>query len=187
MYVRDLATLTGRFGTVYADPPWPYDNGRTRGAAVGHYPTLRVAEIAALPIPALTAPAAHCHLWTTTSFLFEARGVLDAWGFAYKSQLIWIKPDVGMGNYWRVSHEILLLGVKGRAAFRDRSLPSWVSVPRGEHSRKPDQVRRLIERVSPGPYLECFGRDVTPGWTVWGNSPPDTLFTSREAYGHAAD
>lgn len=170
--IADLAELVGegrRFATVYADPPWRYANSGTRGAAGRHYRTMTIDEIAAMPVARLAADRAHCHLWTTTSFLPAALDVLRAWGFTYKSQLIWAKPTLGMGNYWRVSHEILLLGVRGGLPFADRSCRSWFEAPRGRHSEKPWRVRNRIERVSPRPYLELFGRELVEGWTVFGN------------------
>jgi N6-adenosine-specific RNA methylase IME4 len=76
---------------------------------------------------------------------------------------------MGIGNYWRVSHELLLLGVRGRCPFEDRSRKSWLQADRTEHSRKPREVREAIEKVSPGPYLELYGRERIHGWTVYGN------------------
>lgn len=128
-------------------------------------------EICAEPVSELATENAHLHLWTTNGFLREAFTVIDAWGFEFKSSLIWIKDKIGMGNYWRVSHEFLLLGVRGNLTFGDRRLPSWVFSSRATYSRKPARVRALIERASPGPYLELFGREDLPGsaWTVYGN------------------
>jgi N6-adenosine-specific RNA methylase IME4 len=176
-WLEDLVSQGATFGTVYVDPPWSYDNRRTRGAATDHYQTMSTAEIAALPVSKLVAPSAHLHLWTTTSHLFECPAILEAWGFTYKSQLIWCKP-MGLGNYWRVSHEILLLGVKGKAPFRHHALKSWLVCARGPHSNKPEEVRHFIEQASPGPYLELFGRRPTPGWTVFGDQIERNLFES---------
>jgi N6-adenosine-specific RNA methylase IME4 len=170
--IADLAELASRgilYGTVYADPPWKYGNQASWASTDDHYPTLTVEEIAALPVAALAAGEAHLHLWTTNAFLPDAFAVLRAWGFAYKSAFVWVKPQVGLGNYWRVSHEFLLLGVRGECPFRDRSLRSWLEADRGRHSTKPDPVRLLIEKASPGPRLELFGRRQAEGWTVWGN------------------
>ena len=83
---------------------------------------------------------------------------------------------MGIGNYWRVSHEFLLLGVKGGLVFADHGQMSWLRHDRIGHSRKPEQVRRIIEKVSPGPYLELFGRRTADNWTVWGNEIERTLF-----------
>ncbi len=158
-----------RFGCILADPPWPYDNQGTRAATKGHYKAMSLEQIKALPVAELAAKKSHLHLWTTNAFLFEAKEVLDAWGFEYRSAFVWVKPQMGLGNYWRVSHEYLLLGVRGGAGFLDKSKKSWIEEPRGKHSAKPESVRRMLEDVSPGPRLEMFARKATKGWMSWGN------------------
>jgi N6-adenosine-specific RNA methylase IME4 len=137
---------------------------------------MSVDEISQLPVSLVAERNAHLHLWTTNSFLFEARRVIDAWGFTYKSCFVWVKDQMGLGNYWRVSHEFLLLGVRGRVRFADLSLRSWLQATRTSHSTKPDKVRELIERASPPPRLELFGRRTCPGWTVHGNDVQPRLF-----------
>ncbi len=179
--VFDLARLVeqgAKFSTVYADPPWPYSNTAARGAAENHYRTMSLCAIGGEPVKELVAENAHLHLWTTNAFLREAFEVIRAWGFRYKSCLIWIKPQMGMGNYWRVSHEYLLLGVRGNLRFRDHTCQSWQVARRTRHSRKPFLFRELIERVSPGPYLELYGREEQPRtqWTVYGNQIERRLF-----------
>ena len=167
-----------RFGSVYADPPWRYENRASRGAAENHYDTMSVDAIASLPVAKLVAEQAHLHLWTTNAFLFEAIKVIEAWGFSYKSCLIWIKPQFGNGNYWRLSHEFLLLGVRGSLTFSDNAQQSWLVAERTKHSAKPRVFRRLIESVSPGPRLELFARNQAEGWTTWGNEIQPDLFDS---------
>lgn len=157
------------FATIYADPPWKYDNQATRAATDNHYPTMTVDELCELPIERLAASNAHLHLWTTNAFQFEAKQVMEAWGFEYKSTFVWVKPQMGIGNYWRVAHEYLLLGVRGSCTFMDKSLKSWAEFERTEHSAKPEAVREMIERASPAPRLELFARSPVEGWTVWGN------------------
>ncbi|MCY2962665.1 MAG: MT-A70 family methyltransferase, partial [Planctomycetota bacterium] len=136
------------------------------------------AEIQSEPVRELAADRAHLHLWTTNGFLGEALELLEIWGFEYKSCFVWVKPQLGCGNYWRVSHEFLLLGVRGGLPFQDHSQMSWMSASRMEHSRKPGRVRMLIEQVSPGPYLEMYGRSEIPDsdWTVYGNRVEHRLF-----------
>lgn len=171
--VSELDTTQPAFGTVYADPPWQYGNQGTRAATDNHYPTMDVDDICELPVAKVVLPDAHLHLWTTNAFLFDAKRVMEAWGFEYKSCFVWVKPQMGIGNYWRVSHEFMLFGVRGSAPFRDRSLMSWASFDRTKHSAKPSEIRQLIERASPGPYLEMFGRQQVNGWTVFGNQITD--------------
>ena len=177
--VQSLETLTERghrFGTIYADPPWPYSNRGTRGAAGDHYETPSLEWIRDLPVEKVAADASHLHLWTTNAFLRDAFDVIEAWGFEYKSCFVWVKPKIGMGNYWRVSHEFLLLGVRGALSFADKAQRSWMEHEIGKHSRKPDRIREVIEKVSPGPRLELFGREAVEGWAVWGNQVDQDLF-----------
>jgi len=168
-----LIEAGNQFACIYADPPWRYGNQGTRSATDGHYPTMCLDDIASLPVADLAADDAHLHLWVTSSFLFEAEYILRSWGFDYRSSFVWVKPQLGLGNYWRCAHEFLLLGVRGSAGFNDHSLRSWIREPRGLHSAKPEVVRSLIEQVSSGPFLELFGRRPEPGWTVWGNQLVD--------------
>jgi N6-adenosine-specific RNA methylase IME4 len=138
--VESLYELIGsnvRYPTIYRDPPWRYDNAASRAAAENHYATMPFDDIKRLPVSELAAKNEHLHLWATTSFLREALTLIDAWGLGYKSCLVWIKDQIGMGNYWSISHEYLLLGVRGSLRFGDRSRPSWVGARRNGHSRKP--------------------------------------------------
>ena len=186
--VADLDALVAsgkRFGCIYADPPWRYDNQATRASTGNHYAAgekndhtgMSVQQICELPVRELAADDAHLHLWTTNSFLFECPRILEAWGFEFRSSFIWVKPQIGLGNYWRNSHEFLLTAIRGDAKrFNDHSLQSWIECSRGKHSDKPEQIRALIERASAGPFLELFGRRVAPGRAVWGNQIERTMF-----------
>ena len=176
-----LAASSRRFGCIYSDPPWLYDNQGTRAAAGNHYLGLTVDQLCDLPIKQLAADDAHLHLWTTNAFLFDAPRIFAAWGFEYRSSLIWVKPQMGIGNYWRNSHEFLLTAIRGNAKrFNDHSLMSWLECDRGAHSAKPEQIRSMLEKSSAGPYLEMFGRRVAPGWTVWGNQIERSIFHPSE-------
>lgn len=184
--VDDLQGLVGsgrKFGTIYADPPWIYANQGTRAATGNHYDGLTVDELCDLPIRELAADDAHLHLWTTNGFLFDCQKIFDAWGFEFRSSFIWVKPQMGIGNYWRNSHEFLLTAIRGNAKrFNDKSLKSWLECDRGAHSAKPEQVRAMIERASVGPYLELFGRRSAENWVVWGNQIERSIFdAARDA------
>lgn len=176
--VESIAALDGhRFGCIYADPPWAYSNQATRASTDNHYCTMSVDDLCAMPISGLAADDAHLHLWTTNAFLFDAKRVIEAWGFEFRSVFVWVKPQMGIGNYWRVSHEFLLTAVRGDAKrFNDKSLMSWGQFDRGKHSAKPEEVRSMIERASHGPYLELFGRKAVGNWTVYGNQIEQRLF-----------
>jgi len=135
---------------------------------------MSIDAICAEPVEQLSDDNAHLHLWTTNAFLLDAFDVLEAWGFEYKSCFIWVKPQMGLGNYWRLSHEFLLFGIRGSLKFADRGQKSWLSANRTQHSRKPEAVRQLVELVSPPRYLEMYGRQLplNPDWTVYGNQLP---------------
>lgn len=174
--LQELVASGQKFGTIYADPPWRYNNQGTRAATDNHYDgDMSIDEICAMPIGELAADKCHLHLWTTNAFLFECPKIFDAWGFEFKSTFIWAKPSFGIGNYWRNSHEIMLLAVKGGQTALSRSEKSWIECKRGGHSAKPEIARHMIERLSPGPFLELFGRSPRTGWTVFGNQIVEEL------------
>jgi N6-adenosine-specific RNA methylase IME4 len=177
---------TGKVRVIVADPPWRYGNAGTRANAEGHYDgTMTVPDICALDVQVKewTDDDAHLYLWTTAGFLRDAFDVMEAWGFEYKTFLAWVKPQMGMGNYFRVSSELVLFGVKGRLPIEDRGIKNWFEARRGRHSAKPQTFYDLVQRASPGPYLEmfsrCYAADSLPGtchctkcargWQVWGN------------------
>lgn len=181
----DLLATAGavRFGTVLADPPWQFQN-RTGKMAPEHkrlsrYPTMMLDEICALPVARVAEARSHLYLWVPNALLPEGLRVMEAWGFAYKSNLIWYKtrkdggPDRrGVGFYFRNVTEILLFGTRGRDVRTldpGRSQENVIASCKREHSRKPDEQYPLIEACSWGPRLEMFARGPRPGWTVWGN------------------
>lgn len=188
--VTDLQTLIDggqKFRTIYADPPWQYGNQGTRAATDNHYPTMPLDDICALPIIEIAEEQAHLHLWTTNAFLFDAKTVMEAWGFEYRSVLIWNKPQVGIGNYWRINHEFLLLGIRGGLQFNDTDEAmqarqrSVVEHSRIGHSKKPEHFATLIEKVSGPPFIELFARNTRKHWTVWGNQVERSVFDSEVA------
>jgi N6-adenosine-specific RNA methylase IME4 len=166
---RVQSGLQEPYGCIYADPPWAYENQATRASTDNHYVTMSVDELMKLPVGEVAAERSHLHLWTTNAFLFECPRIFEAWGFEFKSSFIWVKPQMGMGNYWRNAHEFLLLAVRGGQTALDRSQRSWQEAQRKAHSAKPESVRSLVQKLSPGPYLELFGREFVDGWTVFGN------------------
>ena len=174
--LEDLLSEEVRFQCLYVDVPWEFRNQASRAAATNHYCTLDIETVKSLPIPLLAAETAHLHLWAPNAMLEGCLDVIGAWGFEYKTNFAWVKPNLGLGNYWRSSHELLLLGVRGSLPFRVKDQRSWHEAPRTEHSTKPDSIRAIVERVSPGPYLELFGRRTVPGWTVFGNQVERRLF-----------
>lgn len=165
-----LLETEATFGCLYADPPWHFANTATRGAAAQHYPTMALAELMALPVAQLAAPQSYLHLWTPNALLPEGLQLMAAWGFTYKTNRCWHKDRLGTGNHVRNTHELLLIGTRGTLSALVHDVPSCISLPREcEHSAKPALFRDDAARMSPGPYLELFGRCPVPGWVVWGN------------------
>jgi N6-adenosine-specific RNA methylase IME4 len=177
-----LPCLSGKFGTILADPPWRFQN-RTGKVAPEHrrlrrYPTMTLDEIAEMPIAEHAAEKSHLYLWVPNALLREGLDVLDAWGFTYKTNIIWFKvrrdggPDGrGVGFYFRNVTEVLLFGVRGqlRTSAPGRRQVNVLSTRKREHSRKPDEAYDIIEDCSPGPFLELFARAPRDAWKQWGN------------------
>lgn len=179
-----LAFCQGKtYATIYADPPWRFQN-RTGKVAPEHkrlnrYETMELAEIEALPVGQIACAKSHLYLWVPNALLPEGLAVMKAWGFAYKGNIIWEKvrkdgqPDGrGVGFYFRNVTEILLFGIRGennRTLAPARSQVNLIRTQKREHSRKPDEMVALIERCSPGPYIELFARGDREGWDMWGN------------------
>ncbi len=170
------------FGTILADPPWRFTN-RTGKVAPEHkrlnrYETLSLDEIKAIPVSKVTAQKCHLYLWVPNALLQEGLEVLKAWGFTYKSNIVWHKvrkdggPDGrGVGFYFRNTTELILFGVKGNVRTLDpgRSQVNIIRTQKQEHSRKPDELYEIIEKCSLGPYLEIFARGKRKGWDVFGD------------------
>ncbi len=170
MSTRPFPSSLVRYRTILADPPWGTRNQQGGYGAVRHYPLMTTAEICALPVSRLAEDDAHLWLWVTNGDIFETGpAVMGAWGFSYRSCLTWIKPRFGLGHYLRNQTEHLLLGVRGRAPVLFKGQGTWTYAPLQEHSHKPEEQYAIIERCSPGPYLELFARRKQPGWHSWGN------------------
>ncbi len=158
----------GGFATILVDPPWPLQGGEK------HYRTMSLARIKALPVGQLAARDAHLWLWTTNALLPKAYEVAEAWGFTVRSPLTWVKFRLGLGGRYQLRNatEQLLFCTRGKAPLGSRSQPTWFNAPVTEHSRKPAEQFAIIERVSPGPYLELFARrrpESNQPWAVWGD------------------
>jgi N6-adenosine-specific RNA methylase IME4 len=181
----DLLQACGRmsFRTVLADPPWQFQN-RTGKIAPEHrrlsrYGTMKLEQIVALPVQGVLADTAHLYLWVPNALLPEGIRVLHAWGFQYKSNLVWhkIRKDGGsdgrgVGFYFRNVTELVLFGVRGRnvrTLAAGRRQVNLLATRKREHSRKPDELYAIIEACSEGPYLELFARNTRRGWKGWGD------------------
>lgn len=172
------ALPAGPFDVIYADPPWRFaSNSEAKPGrnARRHYPTMTVAEIAALPVREIAARDALLLMWVTVPLADRAPEVMRAWGFRYVSQVVWVKSRIATGYWARNRHEPLLIGTRGRfpcpkpALFGD----SVILAPTREHSRKPDEARAVLDaKLGHLRRIELFARSAAPGWTVWGNEAP---------------
>jgi N6-adenosine-specific RNA methylase IME4 len=182
---QDLLNRHGdkRFATVLADPPWQFQN-RTGKVAPEHrrlsrYGTMDLQAIMELPVSQLSADTSHLYLWVPNALLPDGLRVLEAWGYTYKSNIVWrkIRKDGGsdgrgVGFYFRNVTELVLFGVKGKNARTlqpGRTQVNFLETRKREHSRKPDEFYDIVESCSPGPYLEMFARGPRDNWSVWGN------------------
>lgn len=172
----------GSYTTILADPPWQFQNRTGKVAPEHHrllrYRTMPLGEIMDLPVGSVATDRAHLYLWVPNALLFEGFQVMKAWGFNYKSNIVWLKvrkdggPDGrGVGFYFRNVTELVLFGVRGslRTMAPGRTQVNLMATRKREHSRKPDELYGLIESCSPGPYLELFARFRRTGWQQWGN------------------
>jgi N6-adenosine-specific RNA methylase IME4 len=185
-----------KFGSILADPPWQFQN-RTGKVAPEHkrlsrYGTLSLEDIKSLPVPKISDEPCHLYLWVPNALLPEGLAVMDAWGFQYKSNLVWHKirkdggPDGrGVGFYFRNVTELILFGIRGKNARTlqaGRRQVNFLASRKREHSRKPDEQYKLIESCSRGPYLELFARGQREGWAAWGNEAVEAYKPSWKTY-----
>ncbi len=176
-----------KYKTIYADPPWQFAN-RTGKMAPEHkrlnrYSTMKLHDIEQLPVSEITDEKSHLYLWVPNALLPEGLEVMRAWGFEYKTNLVWEKvrkdgePDGrGVGFYFRNTTELLLFGIKGgnnRTQQAGRTQVNLIRSMKREHSRKPDEFVSLVESCSAAPYLELFARGNREGWDMWGNQATD--------------
>jgi N6-adenosine-specific RNA methylase IME4 len=197
----DLADATwGRkFGTILADPPWQFQN-RTGKIAPEHgrlsrYATMALEDICMLPVGTIAAETSHLYLWVPNALLPDGLKVMEAWGFRYKSNLIWHKvrkdgqsDGRGVGFYSRNVTEILLFGIKGKNARTlspGRSQINMIETRKREHSRKPDEQYAIIEACSAGPRIELFARGQRENWISWGNEAGPDYIPTWSTYRYA--
>jgi len=200
---HDLLSYCGgkKFKTILADPPWRFQN-RTGKMAPEHkrlnrYVTMTLEEIKAIPVHQVAARSCHLYLWVPNALLPEGLEVMRAWGFQYKSNIVWEKirndggPDGrGVEFYFRNVTELILFGVMGanaRTLAPARSQVNLIRAKKREHSRKPDELVDLIEQCSSGPFLELFARGKRENWTLWGNQANAEYAPDWPTYKQAGD
>lgn len=194
MIANLIENYNGRkFRTILADPPWQFKYRTNRAAPeywrLHRYNTMPLEDIISLPVPRLVKEPAHIYLWVPNALLAEGLKVLEAWGFEYKTNIVWEKTrrdgrpnGGGMGFYFRNTTELVLFGVSGsnaRTLKAGRTQINIIKSQRLEHSRKPKEVYKVIEQCSRAPYLELFARCKRRGWVSWGDEA-DTFEYSKE-------
>lgn len=197
-----MQTHLGEYKVIYADPPWLYNDARTyasTGMARSAYECMPVEDICGLPVEAHADSDCMLCLWATMPKLREALQVIDAWGFKYLTVgFVWVKlrrgkedfPILeqrdfhsGLGHWVNGNAELVLLARRGMPQRLRMDVKQVVVAPVGKHSVKPVEVRRRIERLFPGPYLELFARSKVPGWDVWGDEVDGIdLLWDRDTY-----
>lgn len=164
----------GLFQTIVIDPPWDWgDEGDVNqfGRAKPDYDTMPIDDIRALPIGKIADKNCHLYLWVTNRSLPKAFDLIEAWGFRYITCITWVKPNIGMGNYFRGSTEQVLFAVKGSQPLKRHDVGTYFNAPRGKaHSAKPDEFYSLVESCSYAPFIDVFGRKERKGWSVWGEN-----------------
>jgi len=162
-----------KYPVIYADPPWQYNHSETDSRKIeNHYPTMSLNDICDMPVNDLAAKDSILFLWTTSPKLEDGLKVLNSWGFKYTTCAVWDKQKKGLGYYFRQNHELLLIGKKGSIPTPDpENRPdSVVSIPKSNHSAKPTEFHKIIERMYPEfSRIELFCRKPQKKWEVWGN------------------
>ena len=173
---KSMSEIEGLFQTIVIDPPWNWgdenDNNQF-GRAKPDYATMPLEGILNSPVIRLADENCHLYLWITNRSLPKGFELIEAWGFRYITCLTWVKPSIGMGNYFRGSTEQVLFAIKGNMPLKRHDIATHFEAPRGEkHSEKPNEVYDLIETCSYAPYIELFSRHNREGWTMWGADAP---------------
>lgn len=198
--IQDLKIFVSgnKYNTIYADPPWRFQN-RTGKVAPEHkrltrYETMSIEEIKELPVSEFAGEKAHLYLWVPNALLPEGLEVMDAWGFEYKTNIVWEKtrkdgyPDGrGVGFYFRNVTELILFGIKknstnNRTLAPARSQVNLIRARKREHSRKPDEIIPIIEDCSLAPRIELFARGDREGWDMWGNQADESYEPTWNTY-----
>lgn len=170
----------GEFDIIYADPPWDYKGqlqhagpgSADTGGAVRHYPTVKLNELKELNVKRIAAQDSLLFMWATSPHLDQAIDLGKSWGFDWATvAFVWDKVRVNPGFYTLSQCELCLVFKHGRIPKPRgaRNVRQLVSVKRGPHSTKPEEVRKRIERMFPDQRrIELFARKAVPGWQLWG-------------------
>lgn len=175
--VVDIYNTKNKYKTIYVDPPWEEKGGgKIKRGADRHYPLMSIKEIESLPIKELAdKDGCHLYLWTTNNFLEKALQLLKSWGFEYITLITWNKDKMGLGQYYRgLTEQCIFATTKNKLPYkivdgkRQQGKTGFYE-PKTIHSRKPETMREMIEKVSYEPRIELFAREKKETWDCWGN------------------
>lgn len=184
-----------KYGAILVDFPWAYAMRSEKGhekSPEAHYETMPVSELRKLPVSHLAGKDCLLFMWSTWPHLKQAQDLMEDLGFTYITGGAWLKRTVnwnvafGTGYVLRSSTEPYLVGRIGSPKITSRSernvilapdemmdpvdIPDSIEAIRREHSRKPVQMREMIERLLPNAFCcELFAREHWEGHDVWGN------------------
>jgi N6-adenosine-specific RNA methylase IME4 len=170
--VESLSSVYGKYGCIYADPPWSYGDSKCGGGVGAQYATLDLQGICDLPVRELAHPDG-CHLWMWTTWPMIRDGsphrVVSAWGFRWVGEVVWFKGErLGVGRWLRPSTEVLILAERGKKKLLRYNQRGHLHKDKSRHSEKPGEFYKLIESLSSGPRIELFSRRSCKDWDRWG-------------------
>ena len=165
---RGIEEPKSLYDLIVVDPPWDYkdeyDPDTRRGTCP--YPTLNLSQLKEIKLP--VKDNSIIWLWTTDQFIWNAKELMDTWGFTYKNILVWDKGKMGVGKWLRLQCEFCLLGIRGKPLWEVQNMRDIIREPRTKHSRKPDEFYSLLRDNFVGKKLDYFGREKHEGFDVYG-------------------
>ena len=173
----DIFNTYKKYKTIYLDPPWEESGGgKIKRGADRHYPLMSIKEIEVLPVKELAdEDGCHLYMWVTNNFLEKGLELVKKWGFNYVTCITWTKDRIGLGQYYRgLTEHCIFATTKKKLPYKIENGKRQQGVtgfyePKTVHSRKPQKMREMIEKVSYSPRIELFARQNFDGWDCWGN------------------
>jgi len=167
----ELKAPKGKYDVIVIDPPWnyqtKYDPDHYMGRSANPYPSMTQEQLMDIDLPSND----NCilWLWTTHNFIWDAKKLLEFWGFEYKCILIWNKEAMGIGKWLRKQCEFCLLATKGKPLWTATDFRDILSEQRTTHSTKPEIFYKMVDKYCIGKKLDYFARKKREGWDVYGD------------------
>ena len=165
----DYTKLLDEYDVLVVDPAWGYNRTYDPDASrvANPYPSMSLQEIKNIDLP--SSDNSVLWLWSTHAYLYDAKDILEHWGFEYKATLVWNKDKMGMGNWLRMQCEFCLLGIKGNPTYENTKYRDIITEKGREHSRKPECFYDMVNDICIGTKLDYFSREQRGGWYSYGN------------------